>query len=422
MRNYRRVVPRALHRLGGFGSSIVLMAVINVSVIPIVISLAGATVWGGIAVAQSIAAFGAIIVAFGWGTTGPSDVARLSHERRGQFYVDSVSSRVWLFAMVLPAVLAIVWYVAPADHLANACAAVALLMPALGASWFFIGEKSPWRLLLFENAPRAIGTIIGALFLVTLGNVAVFTAAQALGALASVVVGWINVTGRYRNYVLSAGPRAAALRLPQQAGGMITASTAALYVNLPLVLVSLVVPGATAAYAVADKLLKFALTAFSPITQVAQGYVPSTDPEKHLQRAKVAAISAATLGVIAGSLYAMLAPWAAHLLSAHKIEISGELSIPLGVALASIATSGIVGLACLTSFGAIKRVAMSTILGALAGVPLLIVSGVVAGAVGIAWATASSELLVTAYQLFYFRRLASQQSVPRSSRRNPLPK
>ena len=400
-----RTLLRGIHRLGGFGGAIVLMAVVNVSVIPIVIRLAGATVWGGIAVSQSVAAFGAILVAFGWATTGPSDVARLAPELRGQFYVDSVASRVWLFLLVLPVIVLIVWFVAPANSLANSFAALTLVLPALGASWFFVGERSAWRMLLLETLPRALGTFGGAALLILVGNVALFTAAQAVGAFVSVVVSWINVTKRYRGYELNFGVFAAISRLPRQAGAMVTASTAALYITLPLVLIAAIAPQMTAAYSVADKLMKFSLTAFSPVTQIAQGFVPSANSEVHRRRAKIAGIGAANLGIIAGVFYAALAPLGAHVLSVHKIEVTMALSIPLGIALASIITSEIVGLACLTSFGEIKRVAMSTVLGAVMGVPLLIVCAVQAGAVGIAWATAASQLIVALYQLVYFRRL-----------------
>lgn len=401
-------LARTLGRFGGFGSSLVLMSVVNLAVIPLVIAQAGATIWGGIAVAQSVAAFGAVVVAFGWGTTGPSEIAGMESGRRGQFYVNSIATRLWLLVFALPPVMLLVWFIAPGDSLSNAFAAIAILMPALGASWFFVGEKDPWRLLLLENVPRAVGTIVGAVLLISAGSLPLFTGFQAAGAAAAVILSWIDVTKRYRNFAPSFGIKAASRRLPAQAGGMVTASTAALYVNLPLVLVSLFAPGSTAVYAVADKLVKFALTAMSPVIQIAQGYVPSKDPADHRRRATIAAVTAGSLGLIGAVLYASLAPVGAKILSASEVSVTLSLSVPLGIVLGSIVTSAIVGLACLTSFGAIKRVAASTVVGALAGVPLLALGGHFAGVEGVAWAAAISELIVASYQIFFFVRLVRE--------------
>ncbi|TFC08844.1 hypothetical protein [Cryobacterium sp. MDB2-33-2] len=396
---------KVFRRIVSYSASVVLMTVINVAVIPTVIILAGTTAWAGIAVAQSVASFTGVIVAFGWGVTGPSEVAGLPQERRGQFFADSMASRLWLFILGTPAMAIVVSTTAPGNSIANILAAFALLLPALGASWFFVGEKSPWRLFFLENIPRATGTLIGTVVLFASGDIALFAAAQVVGAVICVLISWLNVSKRYPGFAWHGGIRSSLQRLRAQTAGVVTAGTSALYVNLPLVIVALFFPSATAPYAMADKLMKFVLSGYSPAVQIAQGYVPQSDSHRHRNRASLAAIVAGGMGLVMGLGYAIFAPQAVGLLSSDQVQITWAISIPLGLALAAIATSAIVGLACLTSLGALRQVATSTVLGAVVGIPLLLAAGVFSDPSGIAWATALSEIAVAVYQVIHFRRI-----------------
>ncbi|WP_136610352.1 hypothetical protein [Sinomonas albida] len=394
-----------IRRFGGFSLSIALGVVVNVAVIPVVISHAGAQAWAGIAVAQSIAAVCAILILFGWGTTGPSQVASLDVSARGQFYADSLASRWWLLVIVSPFCLLAIWWAVPNGYAANALSAVALLVPSLGASWFFIGEGSPWRLLLLENVPRALGSTTGMFALMLTHDIRYFSGAQAAGAVLSAAYGSSNVLRRHPSFTLAGGLVPSVRRLTSQAKGMVAAGAAALYVNIPLVAVSSLSPSSVDSYALADKLMKFFLTGISPAIQVAQGYVPSKDPADHRRRAVRAFRAALGLGLISSAIFATVGSVIGDFLSGNKINLNLTLLLPLSLALFGIATSAIVGLACLTSFGQIGRVATSTVLGALVGVPLVIVGALAGGAVGAAWAAATSEIFVAAYQIIYFSRI-----------------
>lgn len=407
-----RIVSKIGRRAGGYGSSIALSTLVNLAVVPIVIAVAGSAAWGGIAVSQSIASFGFVLVAFGWGITGPSAVAGLGEPARGQFFVDSVITRAYLFVLVAPLVLISVWVLSPGNTMANQFAALALLLPALGSSWFFVGERRPWRLFFMENVPRALGTALGAVLLVLTRDIVWFAVSQSLGSIFSTGIAVWDVMRRHPRYRAVMRLRPALGRLRDQASGMIAAGTAALYVSLPLVLVALLVPQATAVYALADKLLRFSVAAYSPVIQIAQGYVPDRDPAIHRSKAELALKLSLGLGLVAGGGYMLLAPWGASVLSAGAIVVSWSLAAPLGLALAAIAVSAVVGWACLTSFGAVKKVAVSTVLGVLFGAPLLVFGGLWFGLVGIAWATAASELIVALYQIGQLRRFIRRPVAP----------
>ncbi|GAA2749791.1 polysaccharide biosynthesis C-terminal domain-containing protein [Amnibacterium kyonggiense] len=393
-----------VRRLGGFGSSVVINGVISLAVVPIVITQAGADLWAGIAVAQSIASFVAVVVTFGWAVTGPATVAGLSDEERSGYFRASVAARVWLAVPSVPIMIGAVILLAPGDRLADVLAALALLLPALGSSWFFVGEGSPRRLLLNETVPRAAGTALGALLLLTTHlPLEVFAGGQALGAVAAVALGWRSVLRRYPGR-LRFDLRADVHRLRGQTGGVVTAVTAALYVNLPVVLAGVLLPNQVAVYAVVDKLQKLALTALGPVFQVTQGSVGSADPVLRPARARSVGRVALVLGAAVALGFALLGGLGVQILSSGRISVPPLLVAALGVALGAVSTSAIIGLSCLTALGAVKQVAVSTVLGAIVGIPAILVGGILFGVTGIAIAAALSEVVVAVYQVQVLRR------------------
>ncbi|WP_375399806.1 lipopolysaccharide biosynthesis protein [uncultured Amnibacterium sp.] len=407
-----RPTDRALalaRRAGGFGGSVLLMGVVSIAVVPVVIAIAGPTLWSGIAVAQAIGSFVGVVVAFGWGVTGPAEVGRSRAADRGAYFRGSIASRSWLAMPALPVMGVLVVLTAPGDKAADVLASIAMVMPALGASWFFVGERSPKRLFLLETVPRAIGTIAGAGLLFAHAPLFGFAACQVLGGLTAVVLSARSVIRRYAG-TAALGPAAAVARLAGQTAGVLTGVTAALYVNLPVVLAGVFLPGQVAVYAVADKLQKLVLTGVTPVFQVAQGAVAHPDPEVVRSRAARSGRLAVGFGAFTALAFSLLGGALVRLLSGGRIEVPFPVLAALGVALGAICTSAIIGLACLTALHAVRQVAASTVLGAVAGIPLLVAGAVLFGLTGLAWAAAASEVLVAAYQIVHLRRLVRTQS------------
>jgi O-antigen/teichoic acid export membrane protein len=404
-------VSRRARKFGIYGLSVLLMASVSIAVIPVVVSRAGAEIWAGVATAQSVAGFAAVLIAFGWGVTGPAAVAGADAGARGRYFAESVASRAWLFVFVTPVAVLIVGLVAPGEVLVNAVVAISLMLPSVGASWFFVGEGAPWRLLLLENLPRASGTVLGGFALVATRDPAMFAIIQGLGALVAVAISWRDVFDRY-GVRPTFSPGAAAQRLSAQASGVVAAGTAALYVSLPLVAVASFAPGSTAVYALADKLEKFAISAFAPVLQIAQGYVPAADLGERVARARRAAALSVAIGCLAACGYILVMPLASTVLSGGVLRPSTSVTVPLGIVLGAVCVSAITGLACLTALGAVRQVAYSTVLGAAVGCPLIVGLGLTHGPVGIAWAAAISELLVAGYQLAALRRVLRRMPLP----------
>lgn len=379
--------------------SVLLTSGVNLAAVPAVLHVAGPVNWGGIAVAQSIAALAGVFVAFGWGATGPTAVAQRSPLERGEYLRQSLSGRTYLFAVAAPIVVVVTALTAPGDVVADVCGAMAVLTAALAAPWFFIGERAPWRLLLLDTVPRALGTTVGATLLLLTGSLIAYPLAQLVGSLIAIGVTLRSILRRHP------APRTASawsLRttletLGSQRDGITTAGAAALYVNLPLILIAVVAPSATALYAIADKFQKLTVTAFTPLLQVAQGFVGAVGEEVAHRVRRVTRITG-IVGIGIGGAFAGLLPRAAEVFSTGTVSVPFSVSIPLGLATAAICMSAVMGLACLAVLGRMRVVATSTVVGALVGVPLLLLAGRLFGAEGVAWAVALSEIAVVAIQ------------------------
>jgi O-antigen/teichoic acid export membrane protein len=101
---------------------------------------------------------------------------------------------------------------------------------------------------------------------------------------------------------------------------------------------------------------------------------------------------------------ALLGPFAAEVLIKDPIPFGFDLSTPIGVGFAAVALSQVLGLACLVTIGRARELARSTVVGALAGTPMIVLGALNFGVVGVAWAVALSEALVAGYQFLVLRR------------------
>ncbi|KAD4060527.1 hypothetical protein GD627_05710 [Arthrobacter yangruifuii] len=408
----QRTVRQHIRRLGAFGASVVITTLVGLLAIPVVIANAGSEAWGVIALGQSAALLFGVLVSFGWGTVGPAMVAGMLPEQRPQMFLDSLVSRVYLFVVTAPLAVLTVWLIAGGDSApVAALACLAYLIPFLGASWFFVGDARPGRLLVFDTIPVTLGTVLGLVGLILTGDVFVYLAIQLAMNLLGVTVSALLIRTRSAAVPrLDVHPGRAVRRLAGQRHGVVTAATSSLYVNTPLLVVGAVLPGAVALYAMAEKFFKYGLTAVGPVVQVLQGSI--ADPDRALQEARirVAAKWAPLAAAFCAAAMALCIPWASDLLSQGKIQVGFDLSVPMGVVFGAVTVSQVVGLACLIPLGEGKALAVSTVLGAAIGVPLIVAGALTLGVSAVAWAVAVSELAVAVYQLGVVRRYFRRSS------------
>lgn len=402
---------RASARLSGFAISVFLSAAVGLIVIPVVISRGGADAWLAVAVGQSIGGLASILVAFGWGVTGPAMIASRPLDSR-RIYLESF--RIRLLLLVPGACIAVIvaLLVAPKDSAVTLVAALGACLAGLSGGWLFVGEGKPSSLLSYDTLPRLGGTVIGLTTLIAGLPVLVFVACAFLGQLASVIV---TVWVVKKRPAAAVGSYNTGLKfwttLYSQRHGMSTALVASTYQLLPLIIVTAVAPLAAAQYALADRLLKLSLAGVVPISQTLQGWVPSGGALMLARRARSATILAGSFGVVGGLALMFLAPSVSRILSQGSITVSVELAIPLGIAFGASIISQTTGLACLLPLGRSVHVAISALLGAVVGVILLFTGTFAFAAQGAAWAVAISEMLVLSYQLIVLSAAIHRRSL-----------
>jgi hypothetical protein len=281
-----------------------------------------------------------------------------------------------------------------------ALAAVSYILPFMGASWFFIGQAKPWKLFMLDVLPQGLGIVTGVLLIQFFPQPMVFVLSLLVFNLIAVVMGAAGaIAGTEGTLRLDLGFGTAMRRLKEQKYGVIAAGTGSLNSNFPMLAVNQVVTAALPQYALADKLFRFAVAGFGPILQVIQGWIPEGGPDQSARRIRTVAKLAPVAGLLAGTLLAVLTPWASRVFSGDVIAIDFSLSIPFGIILGGVIVAQVVGLACLIPLGKGAALAKSTAIGAAFNVPLMFVLGIIWGAPGVASAVGIAELIVAAYQL-----------------------
>jgi O-antigen/teichoic acid export membrane protein len=384
---------------GGYGLSVISGGIISVAVIPVVIIVAGPHTWATIAVAQGVAGFGMVVAGAGWGVTGPTETARLSPAERGQYYIDSVVSRLWLFIVVAVVCSVVSLVLVPSQPAIALLALISALFPALSAGYFFVGEKSPIRFLLIETLPRQAGSLLGAVLLFVTGNALWFVGVQLLGGVVSTIISSTSILRRYHSWRVDLSIVRAFLRLREHVPVVSMSAVSTLYVNLPIVVVQIFLPQATAVYALAERIMRLGLYATRPYVQVTQSYVPHLDPTVQRRRSVQVTRLSIAIGFAGGIAYAVAAPWAGLLLSGGQLHIDYSVSIALSFALAAMLISQVTGFTVLPTYRRIKAMAWSTVAGAIVGAIGLIPAALGFGLLGVTAVLALSEIVVLAVQL-----------------------
>lgn len=412
----RKTGPSALlGRLGGFSASLVFSTAVNLIAIPFVIVNLGAEVWGQLAVVMSTAAVIGIFVGFGWGTVGAATTAGTPERERPLMYLNSFTSRSYLFLFaVLPAV-AVSTAITNLDLLPTVIATTAYLLPFVGATWYFVGESKPWRLFILDVLPQGLGTVAGTVSTFVSHEVWTYVAFQLLFNLIA-VVGSVTFIGRLlpnSSLPLDFSLSPAMRRLRDQWHGVVAAGTGTINSNGPLIAVTLIAPASLPIYALADKLLRYGIAAFGPVLQLIQGWIPAGGASLQDSRVRRAAVVAPVFGLVGGIGLTAFMPLAAQLLSAGHLAIDISLTVPFGMIFCSVLVAQIIGLACLIPIGKGRELATSTAIGAALTVVVMVVLGRILGAPGVAWGAAAGEVMVALYQLNvvrqYFRKIRSSK-------------
>lgn len=375
---------------------------------PLVISGLGADTWARFAAAQAVAALLSVVVGWGWAVTGPSRVAALRPELRGEYWADSVAVRAILALGAIP--VGASWTALIVDERTAPSTVVGLatlLGNGLSSSWYYAGLGQARRLFKIVSLPSAVGVAVCAALAALTSSAWVYVSALSVVTVATLIVSTIDV------WKLAGMPhmRTSRHRLKsafvQQASGVVVAGISTTFVSLPLVFAAAVYPQQLSELAMADRLYRVGRTAVTPVTQSFQSHIPDSEDRLTFVRTVRSLPTLVIFSCIAALGFSFGAPLVATLLSGSTIAVGVEIAAAYGLALSGLVITSVLGVACLAVVGRGRWLVGSVVAGAVCGVAL-IAAGVIirAGILGIAAAIAVAELVVLGVQLAGFMGLA----------------
>lgn len=400
----------------GYGLSVATTAIVTLLAVPIVINHSGASAWASIALGQAVGTGFGILVSYGWGTTGPTEVAKAAVDARPRIFLESFRARLVLAIPAIVIAIAVTFAISSSYKSEAALTAAAFTLTGLLSGWFFTGSAKPFYLLLFDTGPRVVGTALGGVAMLTGAKLIVFPLLQLFGVLLAVLLSSGTIT-EWKRASWKVFPGSTILRsLRGQSDGIVIAGISAAYTTLPITVVALIAPAALPAYALADKILRFSTTAFAPVVQFLQGWVPGALPTAMYRRIRIAFLFGVVATLLAGTAFAIALPWFSHLLSRGQVILGASISVAFGLVLVFLIMEQVTGLVGLLALGRGQKLALFTCLGLVVAIPGILVGAELFGAAGAAWALALSEFVALVPQVALLAlALRAAESLERST-------
>ncbi|MCQ1954394.1 hypothetical protein [Arthrobacter sp. zg-Y238] len=398
---------RITSRMGGFGATALLSGLINVATIPVVVASVGANAWASIAAGQAVGIIGSILIHLGWGITGPAEIAATANDlARKHIYRESIAFRAVIVPPILVLVSFICWnIVPPAYSIAAAVAGIGSALLGLTAAWYFVGKGDPVGLMKLDTLPRILPTVAGAALLLIYPHEIVFSLAIVVSSIMPLLMASraISVGAKGSSYVSYLTMARARKLLHSHASGLVASIVSQAYRYLPLILVTAIRPDQAVAYALIDRIIKFAEAAVKPLSQGLQSWIPTAGPSYLTSRVRNAMRVASLGGLAAFLFFLLLGPFASSILGNDSIEISANQYLPaaLAIGLTVVTQMGMLGLLAL---GHRSSVALSVCVGGGLGLGILWPAVTWTGATGGLYCLVLAEAAVLVFQVAVLRR------------------
>lgn len=369
--------------------------------LPVLARLGGPEAWLAIALGQSIGAFASLVISLGYNTAGPTLVARTAGAERVDVLRQSLPARLVLFVPVTAVAVVVAVILAPESHrLEAALMCVALASAGLSPSWYMVGLGRVVLLLGYELLPRLLATAAAAVVLVSTGAVVAYPVLLIVAALASPAIFALRTL---RPTPPPAGDRPGILGMMRRNLSVLAIELAGgAYNSLAVTFVGAVAPlGPAASYVTGDKLYRMGQYAASALGNATQGWVVEAGDAAFGQRARRALLAHAALGLLGFATFALLGPWISAFLFGDAVAIDELTALGFGVAAFGICVGTGLGRVVLIALGARREFLTCVVLGALTGVPSIILLASAFGAAGGAWGLAIGEIVSTTAQAFF---------------------
>ena len=157
------------------------------------------------------------------------------------------------------------------------------------------------------------------------------------------------------------------------------------YTALPITIVQIFAPGATAVFAASERLMRMGLQVLGVIPQRLQSWIGSGVGLEKAKRAALARRYMPAMGVVAGLVFALSAPAVSHFVFSGAVSIPYRVSCVSGFLMALIVTSTSLGLSLVAqrqSNDITRAILPSAVVGVVAIGPLAATLGPAGGVLG----------------------------------------
>lgn len=397
-------MPKNSVKAAGFFIPPVLASISPLLVIPAITARFGADGWSQIAVAQSVGLGASVLVDLGWSLTGAQRVGRASMRYRRHLYTRALWSRG---VMMLPAgVVASIaaWLLCDGDVIVSVGTALAAAGAGLSSAWFFIGMGSPRDLLIYDSAPRMLLSVLAGVLLLCHSSLVTYPLCMLAGCVIPHIMYMCQEKFTVRD--LWYGTRRTRLVVRYQLPSLVSRASNALYLALPVSIVSIFAPASVPQFAAVERLLRMGTSVLVAVPNIFQAWVGKAVSKLERERRVRIAVGISVLTAPAYAVgFCLAAPAISRYVFTGVVDIPYSLSLASGMVLAVSVMNKVTGGVGLVATRQIGHIARSMMLGGLLGCAAICVLSWLFGAIGAATGELVAESSVLLYQSYVLRRL-----------------
>jgi O-antigen/teichoic acid export membrane protein len=373
--------------------------------IPAITSQFGVAGWTAVAVGQSLGASFAVIVELGWSLTGPQRVARQGKTARERSLAVAILTKV-IVLLPLAAIAGAFSFLLSADfRWESAAVAVGATTFGLNNMWYYIGTNSASKILITDAMPRVVCVSVAAIAIFAGGPLLLYPLVAVLlpSAISTVLVVIMERLGKSH----LAGMTVARLLLVIKFQGTALGGRAlsAIYISLPVTLVTLVSPASVPVFSAIERLQRIYMQVLTAVPNMMQNWVGrSTNNKQTLRLARQAICYNALFGLGAGLAFTLALPLLTKIVFADTISVPTELGAVSGFLIAVVCTSRASGSIALVALRRVKTVMLSALAGSAVGIPAILIGATLFGAGGALLGEVFAEIVVLGVQLAAVKR------------------
>lgn len=382
-------------RLAGFVGLPLISLVTPFVLLPIMARISGAEGWSSVVAGQAVGAFGATVIAWGWGLKGPVEVAQNPDQSfRAELYRESLRSRLALALIVFPVVSVISATIATPEMRLDAVAmSWTTAIAGLSPSWFCIGVGRPVLLALYDTAPRVLATLLAVPIILYTREISLYAPLLVGAVVVSLIafhfrivpegVGTFSQWGRTR------------ITLKEQFSSAVISASGASYAATPVPIAqSFTAPAAAAGFGSADTIYRLGLFSVMALGNAFQGWTLEKDLSSSRMRHRTAVIAHGLLGICGGLFLTLLGPFISEILFGTAVRAPFLTCLFFGVSFLFISASSPFIRNILIPAGRQRFVLSWTFISAVIGVSSMIMAGLAEWSPGIALGMAVSEMVL----------------------------